>query len=71
MATYTGRVGFTITQRIKLTYLFYVLRVRQWFTILRSQADASRVADLGHLEWSHPTGGELVGTLLSEDSPEH
>jgi hypothetical protein len=51
--------------------VLYVSRVRQWFSILHSQADASGAIDLGHLEGSLPAGGEFVGTLPSEHPPEH
>jgi hypothetical protein len=66
MTTYIGRGGLATTLRIKLTEVFYVPRVWQWFSILRSQANATRVADLDHPEGSLIAGGELVGTVLSE-----
>jgi hypothetical protein len=71
MATYTGRGGLTTTLSIKIMEVFYVPRVCQWFSILRSQVDTSRAVDLGHLKGSLLAGGELVGTPLSEDLPEH
>jgi hypothetical protein len=36
MTTYTGRGGLTTALRIKLTEVFYVPWVQQWFSILRS-----------------------------------
>jgi hypothetical protein len=51
--------------------VLYVPRVRQWFSILRSQADTSGTADLEHPEGSLPAGGEFVGTLPSEHLLEH
>jgi hypothetical protein len=69
--SYTGRGGLAAALSIKLTEVFYVPRVRQWFPILHSQADASTAADLGHLKRSLPPGGELVGSLPSEHPLEH
>jgi hypothetical protein len=66
MTTYTGRGTLTAVLRVKLSEVFYVPRVRQWFSIIRSQADASGVAGLGYPEGSLPTEGKLVGTLSSE-----
>jgi hypothetical protein len=60
MTTYTGRGGLATAPR-----------VQQWFSILRSQADTSGVADLGYLEGSLLAGGEVVVTLPSEHPPEH
>jgi hypothetical protein len=51
--------------------VLYVLGVRQWFSILHSQEDSSRVADMGYPEGALPIGGDLVGTLLSEHPSEH
>jgi hypothetical protein len=56
---------------IKLTKVFYVPRVWQWLSILDSQADTSRVVDLGYPEGTLLAGGELVGTLLGKHTPEH
>jgi hypothetical protein len=69
--TYIGRGGLTAVLRIKLTDVLYVSWIRQWFSILHSQADTSSVADLGHSEGAIPARGELVSTLLSEHPPEH
>jgi hypothetical protein len=69
--TYTRRGGLTAVLRIKLMEVLYVPWIRQWLSILCSQADTSRVADLGHSEGALPTGGELVITLLSEHPSEH
>jgi hypothetical protein len=49
----------------------YVPWVVQWFSILRSQADTSRVAYLGHVEGVLSAGGELVSTFSSEHPSEH
>jgi hypothetical protein len=51
--------------------VLYVPWIRQWFSILRSQVDTSKAADLGHSKGALPAGGELVSTLLSEHPPEH
>jgi hypothetical protein len=48
MTIYTGRGGLSTALRIKLTEVFYVPEVRQWFSILYSQADASGAVDLGY-----------------------
>jgi hypothetical protein len=48
--TYTRKYGLTIVLRIKVIEVFYVPWIRQWFSILCSQADTSRVADLAHSE---------------------
>jgi hypothetical protein len=69
--TYTRRGGLATVLRIKLTDVIFVIWIRQWFSILRSQLDISRVVDLGHLEWALRAEGELVSTLLSEHPPEH
>jgi hypothetical protein len=69
--TYTRRGGLTAVLRIKLTDVLYVPWIRRWFSILLSQADTSRAADLGHQEGGVPAGGELVNTLSSEHLPEH
>jgi hypothetical protein len=71
MTTYTGRGGLAAVLRIKLTKVFYGPGVWQYFSILHSQADASKVADLGYLEGALPARGELVGTFPSEHPPEH
>jgi hypothetical protein len=51
--------------------VLYVPWIRQWFAILCSQEDTSRVADLGHTEGALSAGGELVSTILSEHPLEH
>jgi hypothetical protein len=71
MTTYTGRDSLAAALRIKLTELFYVRGVWQWFSILHSQADASGVANLGYPEGALPARGELVGTLPIEHPSEH
>jgi hypothetical protein len=69
--TYTRRGDLTAILRIKLPEVLYVLWIRQWFSILRSQADTSRATDLGHSEGALPVEGELVSTLSGEHPPEH
>jgi hypothetical protein len=69
--TYTRRGGLTTVLRIKLTEVLYVPWIRHRFSILRSQVDTSRAADLGHSEGTLPAGGELLSTLSSEHPPEH
>jgi hypothetical protein len=51
--------------------VLYVSWVVQWFSILCSQADTSRVANLGHAEGALPVRGELVSSFSSEHPPEH
>jgi hypothetical protein len=51
--------------------VLYVPWVVQWFSILRSQTDTSRVAYLGHTEGTLSVGGDLVSSFLSEHPPEH
>jgi hypothetical protein len=51
--------------------VLYVPWVWHWFSILRSQADASRAAYLGYPEGTFPAGGKLVHSLLGKDPPEH
>jgi hypothetical protein len=43
----------------------------QWFSILRSQADTSRAAYLGHAEGALQVGRELVSSFSSEHLSEH
>jgi hypothetical protein len=71
MTTYIGMNGPATKLRIKLMEVLYVLRVRQWFSILRSQVDVSKAVDLCHPEGTLPTGGEFVATLPREHRPEH
>jgi hypothetical protein len=71
MTTYTGRGGHDIALGIKLTEVLYVPSIRQWISILRSQANASGAVDLGHPKGPLLAGAEFVGTLLSEHPPEH
>jgi hypothetical protein len=69
--TYIRKGDLTAILRIKLTDVLYALWIRQWFSILHSQADTSRATDLGHLKGALPAGGELVSTVLSEHPSEH
>jgi hypothetical protein len=50
--------------------VLYVAWIWQCCSILCSQADTSRAADLCHLEWTLPAGGELVFTFTGEYAPE-
>jgi hypothetical protein len=63
MTTYIGMSGPATELGIKLMDVLYVPRVRQWFSILRSEADVSRAADLGHPE------GTLLSYLIWQAKP--
>jgi hypothetical protein len=63
--------GHVTAQRIKLTEVLYVSWIWQWCSILCSQADASRVADLSHSEGTLQAGGELVHSLMGKNALEH
>jgi hypothetical protein len=69
--TYTRSCSLATVLRIKLTKVLYVPWVMQWFSILRSQADTSRAAYLGHAEGALPAEGELVSSFSSEHPTEH
>jgi hypothetical protein len=69
--TYTRRGGLAVVLRTKLMEVLYVPWIRQWFSILHSQTDTTRVADLGHSEGALPAGGELVSTLSSGHPPDN
>jgi hypothetical protein len=51
--------------------VLYVPRAWHWFSILRSQADASRAAYPGYPEGTFPARGKLVHSLSGKDPPEH
>jgi hypothetical protein len=51
--------------------VLYVPWIWQWCSILRSQVDASRPADLCHLERTLPAEGELVCAFTSEYALKH
>jgi hypothetical protein len=51
--------------------MLYVPWIWQWCSILRSQADACRAADLCHPDKTLPTGGELVCAFTGEYASEH
>jgi hypothetical protein len=51
--------------------VLYVPWVVHWFFILRSQADTSRAAYLGHAEGALPARGEFVSSFSSEHPSEH
>jgi hypothetical protein len=71
MTTYTGRSSLTIALRVKLMEVHYVPKIWQWFSIICSQVDASKVADMSYLEGALPAGGELVRTHPSKHALEH
>jgi hypothetical protein len=71
MTTYTGISDPATVLRIKLTEVLYVPRVWQWYSITRSQADASRTAGLCYLEGTLPAGGKLVRTFLGKNASDH
>jgi hypothetical protein len=68
---YRKKGGPAAALRIKLTEVLYISWIWQWHSILRSQADASRAADLCHPERTLPVGGELVCAFTGEYAPEH
>jgi hypothetical protein len=55
---------------IKLTKVFYVPWVWHWFSLLRSQQDASRSAHLCYPEGTFPVGGKFVYALPVKNPPE-
>jgi hypothetical protein len=71
MRTSIERSGLTTILRVKLIEVLHVSWIWQWFSILHSQADASRAADLGYPKGALPAVGELTGTLPSEHPWEH
>jgi hypothetical protein len=66
-----GMSGLAAVLSIKLMEVFYVPRAWHWFSILCSQANASRSAYLGYPEGTFPTGGKLIHALLVKDPPKH
>jgi hypothetical protein len=60
MIIYTGKNGLTAALRLKLTEVLYISWIWKWCSILHSQADASRLANLSHPKRTLPTRGELV-----------
>jgi hypothetical protein len=66
-----GKSNLATVLSVKLTEVLYVPRAWHWFSILRSQADASRAAYSGYPEGSFPAGGKLVHALSVKDPPEH
>jgi hypothetical protein len=50
--------------------VLYVSCVRHWFSLLRCQADASRLAYLGYLVGTFPARGMFVHALLTKHPPE-
>jgi hypothetical protein len=55
---------------VKLTEMLYVPWGRHWFSLLRSQEDASRSAHLGYPKGTFPTGGKLIQALPVKHPPE-
>jgi hypothetical protein len=51
--------------------VFYIPWIRQWYSILRSEADASRTADPCYPEGTLPAGGKFVCAFTGEYAPEH
>jgi hypothetical protein len=60
MAIYIGKTGLTAALKIKLTEVLYVPWIWYWCSILLSQADASKTANLCHSKRTLPAVGELV-----------
>jgi hypothetical protein len=67
--------GLVAALSIKLMDVLYVPWARHWFSLLRSQANASRSAHLGYPKGTFPVGGKLVLAILvkhpSEDQIIH
>jgi hypothetical protein len=63
--------GLAAVLSIKLMEVLYVPRAWHWFSILCSQADASRSAYLGYPEGTFLAEGKLVHALLIKDPPKH
>jgi hypothetical protein len=55
--------SLTATLSIKLTKVLYVPWVWHWFSLLHSQADASKSTHLHYLEGTFPAEGKLVHAL--------
>jgi hypothetical protein len=70
MPTYTGKNDPTTALRVKLMEGLYVPRIWDWCSILRSQTDASRAANMCHMEGTLAAGGELVCTFTGEYASE-
>jgi hypothetical protein len=71
MTIYTGKSSPAATLRIKLTDVLYIPWIWQRCSILCSQADTSRMADLCHPKMTLLVGGELVCAFRGEYAPEH
>jgi hypothetical protein len=71
MTTYTGKGDPTAALRVKLTEMLYVSWIWQWCSILRSQADTSRVGDLCYPKGTLPVGGEFVCAFTGEYASKH
>jgi hypothetical protein len=63
--------GLAAVLSIKITEVLYVPRSWHWFSVLHSQADASRSAYLGYPEGTFPAGGKFVHALLVKDPLKH
>jgi hypothetical protein len=62
--------SFATALSVKLTEMLYVPWAWHWFSLLRSQADASRSAHLGYPEETFPTEEKLVQALSGKHPPE-
>jgi hypothetical protein len=71
MTIHTGKNGLTTALRIKLMEVLYVAMIWQWCSILFSQVDASRPANLCHLKWALPAEGELLQAFTGKYALEH
>jgi hypothetical protein len=71
ITTYIGENVLATALRVKLMKVLYIIKVGHLYSILRGQADTSRVAGLSYLEGTLPVGGELVCTLLGKYEPKH
>jgi hypothetical protein len=55
--------SLAVALSIKLTEVLYVPWAWHWFSLLRSQANASRSTRLGYPEGTFLTGGKLIHAL--------
>jgi hypothetical protein len=71
MIIYTGKSDLAAALGIKLTEVLYVPWICQWSSILHSQADSSRAANLCHPKRTLSVGGELACAFMGKYAPEH
>jgi hypothetical protein len=62
--------SLTVALSIKLMKVLYLTWVWHWFSLLRCQAYASRLAHLHYLEGTFPAGEKLVHALPIKHPPE-